>query len=112
MPSSVVEPAFPATWMSMRRAVVSCAIGQVFELYDFAIYGFLAAAIAHAFFPSSDPTASLLATFATFGVGFLSRPLGAIVIGHVGDRYGRRQALVLTISLMALATGCTGLIPS
>lgn len=95
----------------MRRAIVACAIGQVFELYDFAVYGFLAAAIARNFFPSSNPMTSLLSTFATFGVGFLARPVGALVIGHFGDRHGRKRALVLTIGIMAAATGCTGLIP-
>ncbi len=101
----------PVTSAQMRRAVASCAVGQVFELFDFAVYGFLAAALGRAFFPSSDPMTSLLSTFATFGVGFLTRPLGAVVIGHYGDRYGRKRALVFTIGIMALATGCTGLIP-
>lgn len=96
----------------LRRAIASCAVGQVFEIYDFVIYGFMASAIAHAFFPSADPVAALLSTFATFAVGFLFRPLGAIVIGSFGDRYGRRQALVLTISMMAIATGLIGLIPT
>ena len=95
----------------LRRAVIAAALGQVFELYDFAIYGFLAAAIAHAFFPSADPMTSLLSTFATFGVGFLTRPLGALVIGTFGDRFGRKRALVLTIGIMAAATGLTGLVP-
>jgi MFS transporter, MHS family, proline/betaine transporter len=97
---------------TMRRAVVACAIGQVFEIFDFVIYGFFAVAIGRAFFPSSDPVASLLASFATFAVGFLMRPVGAMVIGWYGDRFGRRKALVVTVGLMAFATGCTGLIPS
>jgi MHS family proline/betaine transporter-like MFS transporter len=83
----------------------------VFEIYDFVIYGFMAGAIARTFFPAFDPIAALLSTFATFAVGFLFRPLGAIVIGSFGDRYGRRQALVLTIGMMAVATGLIGLIP-
>ncbi len=69
-------------------------------------------AIGRAFFPATDPAASLLASFATFAVGFLFRPVGAIVIGYYGDRYGRRKALVVTIGMMACATGITGLIPS
>jgi MHS family proline/betaine transporter-like MFS transporter len=97
---------------TMRRAIFACAIGQVFEIFDFVIYGFFAVAIGRAFFPSSDPIASLLASFATFAVGFLMRPVGAMVIGWYGDRFGRRKALVVTVGLMALATGCTGLIPS
>ncbi len=94
-----------------RRAVLACAIGQVFEIFDFVIYGFFAVAIGRAFFPSTDPIASLLASFATFAVGFLMRPVGAMVIGWYGDRYGRRKALVVTVGLMAVATGITGLIP-
>ncbi|HEX3398954.1 MAG TPA: MFS transporter [Acetobacteraceae bacterium] len=97
---------------AIRRAVVACAIGQVFEIFDFVIYGFFAVAIGRAFFPSTDPVASLLASFATFAVGFLMRPVGAMVIGWYGDRFGRRKALVVTIGLMAVATGVTGLIPS
>src|SRR5579883_3360221 len=95
-----------------RRAVLACAIGQVFEIFDFVIYGLFAVAIGRVFFPSADPIASLLATFATFAVGFLMRPVGAIVIGWYGDRYGRRKALVVTVGMMAVATGVTGLIPS
>jgi MHS family proline/betaine transporter-like MFS transporter len=84
----------------------------VFEIFDFVIYGFFAVAIGRAFFPSTDPIASLLASFATFAVGFLMRPVGAMVIGWYGDRFGRRKALVVTVGLMAVATGATGLIPS
>jgi MFS transporter, MHS family, proline/betaine transporter len=97
---------------TVRRAVIACAIGQVFEIFDFVIYGFFAVAIGRAFFPSTDPIASLLASFATFAVGFLMRPVGAMVIGWYGDRFGRRKALVVTVGLMAVATGATGLIPS
>jgi len=97
---------------TIRRAVLACAAGQAFEIFDFVIYGFFAVAIGHAFFPSNDPAASLLASFATFAVGFLFRPVGALVIGYYGDRFGRRKALVVTVGLMACATGITGLIPS
>ena len=91
-----------------RRAVISCAIGNFFELFDFTIYGYFAVAIARAFYPSG----SMFSTFATFGAAFLMRPVGAIVLGAYGDRMGRRAALVVTIGLMAAATGFTGLIPS
>jgi MHS family proline/betaine transporter-like MFS transporter len=96
----------------LRRAVLSCAVGQVFEIFDFVIYGFMAAAISKAFFPSADPLAALLSTFAAFAIGFCVRPLGAIVVGAYGDRRGRREALVLTIGMMALSTGAIGLIPT
>jgi MHS family proline/betaine transporter-like MFS transporter len=95
----------------LRRAVLACTVGQVFENYDFVLYGFMAAALSRAFFPSEDQIAGLLGTFATFGVGFLMRPVGAFVIGRFGDKFGRRRALVLTIVMMALATGIIGLVP-
>jgi MFS transporter, MHS family, proline/betaine transporter len=91
-----------------RRAILSCAIGNFFELFDFTIYGYFAVAIAKAFYP----TGSMFSTFATFGAAFLMRPVGAVVLGAYGDRMGRRAALVVTIGLMAAATGFTGLIPT
>jgi MHS family proline/betaine transporter-like MFS transporter len=108
---SVSAPDLTEDAKVIRRAVIACAIGQVFEIFDFVIYGFFAVAIGRAFFPSADPIASLLASFATFAVGFLMRPVGAMVIGWYGDRFGRRRALVVTIGLMAVATGATGLVP-
>jgi len=95
-----------------RRAVVAATFGNVLEWYDFSVYAFFAVTIGRLFFPSDDPTASLLATFAVFGVGFVVRPLGGIVIGWMGDRYGRRPALVLTIMLMAGGTVMIGLLPT
>ncbi len=97
---------------TIRRAVVACGIGQIFEIYDFVIYGLMAGALAHAFFPAGNPIVALLNTFATFAVGFVMRPVGAVVIGAYGDRHGRRAALVVTIGAMAGATGLIGLIPS
>src|SRR5579875_1748732 len=97
---------------AIQRAVMSCGVGQIFEIYDFLIYAFMAAPLSKAFFPSADPVAGLLATFATFAVGFIFRPVGAVVIGAYGDRHGRRSALVVTIGLMAAGTGIIGLIPS
>ena len=115
MPDAVQSTAPPGATedaATIRRAVLACAAGQAFEIFDFVIYGFFAVAIGRAFFPSTDPAASLLASFATFAVGFLFRPVGAIVIGYYGDRFGRRKALVVTVGMMACATGITGLIPS
>ena len=95
-----------------RRAILSCAVGNFVELFDFVIFGLFAAQIGANFFPNTDPIASLLSSFATYGVGFVMRPVGAIVIGALGDRKGRKAALVLTVGLMAAATALTGLIPS
>src|ERR1700733_1869368 len=91
-----------------RRAILSCAIGNFFELFDFTIYGYFAVAITRAFYPSG----SMYGTYATFGAAFLMRPVGAIIIGAYGDRMGRRAALVVTIGIMASATGAVGLIPT
>ncbi|WP_100176162.1 MFS transporter [Bradyrhizobium nitroreducens] len=98
--------------IAIRRAILSCGLGQMFEIYDFLIYAFMAAPLARAFFPSTDPMAGLLSTFATFAVGFFMRPVGAVVIGSYGDRFGRRAALVMTIGLMAAGTGAIGLLPT
>jgi len=95
-----------------NKAVLAAAIGNLLEWYDFGVYAYLASLIAAKFFPSSDPTASLLAAFAAYGVGFLARPLGGIVIGRLGDTKGRKTALVLTIFLMAFGTVGLGLLPS
>ncbi|SDS10970.1 MFS transporter [Bradyrhizobium canariense] len=95
-----------------RRAIVASAIGNFLELFDFAIYGFLAIPLGAHFFPSTDPLISLLSSFATFGVGFIMRPVGAVVIGIYGDRKGRKAALSLTIVMMASATGVVGFLPS
>lgn len=94
------------------RAVAAAVVGNVLEWYDFAVYAFMATVIAKRFFPAHDEITSLLATFATFGVGFLIRPLGGIWIGRMGDRKGRKGALVFTIVLMAGATVAIGLMPS
>jgi MFS transporter, MHS family, proline/betaine transporter len=95
-----------------QRAIWAASIGNLMEWYDFGVYAYLATLIAAKFFPSTDPTASLLSAFAAYGVGFLARPLGGIVIGRLGDTQGRKAALVLTIFLMALGTIGIGLLPS
>ena len=95
-----------------HKAILAASIGNLLEWYDFGVYAYLASLIATKFFPSSDPTASLLAAFAAYGVGFLARPLGGILIGRLGDTKGRKAALVLTIFLMAFGTVGLGLLPS
>ncbi len=95
-----------------RKAVTAAVIGNVLEWYDFAVYGYVATIISKQFFAPGDEVAALLATFATFGLGFLARPLGGIIIGWIGDTKGRKTALILTIMLMAIGTVMIGLIPS
>src|SRR6266700_3759417 len=97
---------------SSQKAILAASIGNLLEWYDFGVYAYLASLIATKFFPNTDQTASLLAAFAAYGVGFLARPLGGIVIGRLGDTQGRKTALVLTIFLMAFGTVGLGLLPS
>ncbi len=105
--------ALPADYAKIRRrAILSCAVGNFVELFDFLIFGLFAAQIGANFFPGNDPVLSLLSAFATYGVGFVMRPVGAIYIGAYGDKKGRKAALILTVGLMATATALTGLIPS
>jgi len=95
------------------RAVASGALGSALEYFDFALYGALSATIFPAlFFSDLGSTAGLLASFATFGVGFLARPLGAIIFGHLGDRYGRKPILFATLVLMGLSSIAIGLLPA
>ena len=86
-------------------------IGNVLEWYDFAIYGYFAASIGRHFFPREDAVAQLLAAFAVFALGYLVRPIGGALIGHIGDRYGRRNALTVSIAAMAVPTFLMGLLP-
>ena len=97
---------------SGRRKVGAGIVGNVLEWYDFGVYGFFAPIIAVHFFPADNPTASLIATFGAFAAGFLMRPVGAAVFGHIGDRVGRARALQLSVLCMALPTFLIGVLPT
>lgn len=94
------------------KAILAGSVGHIMEWFDYAIYAYSAPIIAGQFFPSSDPLTSLLATFAVFAVGFASRPLGAFVLGPLGDRIGSTRVLSLSVILMAAATTFMGLVPT
>jgi MHS family proline/betaine transporter-like MFS transporter len=94
-----------------RRVIVAGAIGNVLEWYDFAVYGYFAAAIGRAFFPEEDSVAQILAAFGIFAVGFLMRPVGGAVIGSIGDKFGRRTALTVSVAAMAIPTFLVGTLP-
>ena len=98
--------------ISGRRAIVVATIGNALEWFDFTVYSFFAVVIARLYFPASNPSISLLATWATFGVGFLTRPLGGIIIGAISDKVGRKSALTLTISLMAVGIAFIAFTPT
>jgi MHS family citrate/tricarballylate:H+ symporter-like MFS transporter len=93
------------------RHVAAVVVGNALEFYDFLTYAFFAVYIGRAFFPSSSPTASLLASLGTFGVGFVTRPVGGFVIGRMGDQSGRKPAMILSFSLMGVAITGLALTP-
>ena len=93
------------------RTVAAGAIGNILEWYDFAIYGYFAAAIGKTFFPREDHVAQVLAAFGIFAVGYLMRPLGGVIVGHIGDRLGRRAALSVSVAAMAIPTFLVGILP-
>lgn len=96
----------------MRRVVLASSLGNALEVYDFTVYSFFAVVIGQLFFPSDSPLASLMMSLVTFTLGFLVRPLGAVLIGRVADRYGRKKALSLTILLMTVGTGIIAFTPT
>src|SRR6266481_6280288 len=92
-------------------AVVRVSLGNFLEMYDFMVFGYYAAAIGRAFFPTQNEYASLMLSFMTFGTGYLMRPLGAIVLGAYIDHHGRRKGLLVTLALMAVGTLSIGIMP-
>lgn len=98
---------------SPRKAALASWIGSAVEYYDFFIYGTAAALVfGKIFFPAFDPVTSTIAAFATFGVGYITRPVGAIWLGHIGDRYGRKTVLTFTLLLMGVSTFLVGVLPT
>src|SRR3712207_751504 len=108
-PAAGHRPDRPAS----SRVAVAAMIGTAIEWYDFFVYGTSAVLVlGPLFFPTDDPLTGTLLAFSTFGIGFLVRPLGAVVLGHYGDRYGRKQALVASLLVMGVATVAVGLLPT
>jgi MHS family proline/betaine transporter-like MFS transporter len=95
-----------------KRTLLAGAVGNVLEWYDFALYGYFAPVFASLFFPSDSPALSLISAFGVFAIGFLARPLGAMLFGYWGDTLGRRNALAWAILLMAVPTCLVGLLPT
>ena len=96
---------------ALRRAATASFMGNFVEWFDYAAYGYLATVIALTFFPQTDTTTGLLATFAVFALSFIVRPIGGLVWGHFGDKYGRRSALSWSILIMTVSTFCIGIVP-
>lgn len=97
---------------SRAMTITAGVAGNILEWYDFAVYGFFAPVLGKLFFPSDDPTTSLIASFGAFAAGFLMRPVGGALFGYIGDRIGRKRALNLSVILMAIPTFMIGLMPT
>jgi MHS family shikimate/dehydroshikimate transporter-like MFS transporter len=106
------DGAAPPSPGALRRVVLGATVGTALEWYDFFIYGTAAALVFGDVFFEAAPGSGTLLAFATFGVAFVVRPIGGALFGHLGDRIGRRETLIVTTLVMGLATGCIGLLPS
>jgi metabolite-proton symporter len=110
-PHSITETA--AVRSSLPRVVFASLVGTTIEWYDFFLYGAAAALVFNTvFFPNSDPLVGTLLAFGTYALGFAARPIGGVVVGHFGDRIGRKKLLMLSLIMMGLATFCIGLLPT
>lgn len=96
---------------SRRRAITAATVGNILDWYDWGVYGFFTPFFAPLFFPTGSAATAVMLSFATFAVGFLMRPLGAIICGHLGDKYGRRDVLAGTIIVMGLGALVIGVLP-
>ncbi|WP_162830138.1 MFS transporter [Amycolatopsis palatopharyngis] len=109
----VTAPSTQPERRTLARVAGAVLMGSALEWYDYFLYGTAAALVFNqVFFPAQDATTSLLLSFATFGVGFVARPFGALIFGHIGDKMGRKPALVATLVLMGISTTLMALIPS
>lgn len=101
------------TKKEMRTVLLSCIVGTTVEWYDFFLYGVAAGIVFNQlYFPSEDPVVGTLLAFATFAIGFVARPVGGLIFGHIGDRVGRKTTLIMTMMIMGVATFAIGLIPT
>jgi MFS transporter, MHS family, proline/betaine transporter len=94
------------------QPVLAGIVGNIMEWYDFTAYGYFASIIGRNFFPNTTPLGSLIAAFGVFAAGFLARPVGSLIFGHIGDRIDRNAALVISVVTMALPTFLIGLLPT
>src|SRR6478609_5847343 len=111
--TAVLERADSLPAKTPRKAALASFLGSTLEYYDFFIYGTAAALVfPHLFFPSADPAIGLIGAFATFGVAYVARPVGGLVMGHFGDKLGRKKILLLTLGIMGLASLGIGCLPT
>ena len=110
--AGVPETESPTTRSRARKAALAGAVGTVIEFYDFSLYGLLAVVFAPLYFPAHDRAGSTLVALGALGTAYLARPVGGVFFGRLGDRYGRRPVLMATVTMMGVAAGATGLLPS
>ncbi|MHA3683543.1 MFS transporter [Leucobacter sp. HY1908] len=96
----------------LRKRQIAIGVGNFMEWFDFAIYGYFAATIGALFFPTGNSTTEMLSAFAVFAVGFVARPVGALILGPLGDKFGRKLVLVITVMGMGVTTAAMGLVPT
>lgn len=110
--SSIVQPAQASTQRGPWKEIIAASIGNALEFYDLLIYGYFAVVIGKLFFPSDNETTSLLLSVGSFGISFLMRPLGAMVLGSYADRAGRKASLTMSIMIMMIGTAMITFVPS
>src|SRR5438445_3003996 len=110
VPGNVITQEF-RTPKTVQRGIAAGVVGNMLEWYDFALFGFFAPQIGAHFFPAHDPTSSVLAAFGTFAAGFVMRPVGGALFGWIGDRYGRKQALIGSVMAMAFPSFLVAFLP-
>ncbi|HEY3479868.1 MAG TPA: MFS transporter, partial [Streptomyces sp.] len=113
MTTSDLEKSPDSRRKEIRRVVASSYLGNLIEIYDFVLYGSAAALVlGPLFFGNLSPAMATVASFGTLATGFIARPVGGILFGYLGDRVGRKPVLIATLTLMGLASGCIGLLPT
>lgn len=110
--AETVSPSASRVTKMQKLVLTGGSVGQFIEFYDFTLYGLTAVIFSQLFFPGSNPLTAMLATFATFGVAFVVRPLGGLFFGALGDRIGRRKVLTITLTAIGGATALMGLLPT
>ena len=109
---STVSSKEVSEFSKMKKVIMSCVAGSALEWYDFAVYGFFATIIGKLFFPAGDEFQQIIASFGAFASGLIARPIGAILFGYIGDIYGRKKTLVISIYMMAVPTALMGFLPT
>ena len=112
MSTNTVSSRNESEFSKMKKVIISCVAGSALEWYDFAVYGFFATIIGKLFFPSGDDFQEIIASFGAFASGLIARPIGAVLFGYIGDIYGRKKALVISIYMMAIPTALMGFLPT